>query len=68
MKIGDLVKIRDVVTAHGSYESEESRIAMIVEGPNEVGKIKILLSNGDIIWCHTGEVEYMPKERRYFQE
>jgi len=68
MKVGDLVKIRDIFTAHGSYESEESKMAMIIEGPNEVSKIKLLLPNGDIVWCHTGEVEYMPKDRRYLQE
>tara|TARA_Y100001938_G_C8075034_1_gene425501 strand:+ start:105 stop:311 length:207 start_codon:yes stop_codon:yes gene_type:complete len=68
MKVGDLVKIKDIFTAHGLYESEESKIAMIIEGPNEVSKIKLLLSNGNIVWCHTGEVEYMPKDRRYFQE
>lgn len=68
MRVGDLVKIKDIFTAHGLYESEECRVAMIIEGPNEVSKIKLLLSNGDIIWCHTGEVQYLPKERKYFQE
>ena len=67
MKIGDLVKIRNTFTAHGSYESEESKIAMIIDGPNEVSKIKLLLATGDIVWRHTGEVEYMPREKNYLK-
>ena len=68
MKVGDLVKIRDIFTAHGLYESEESKIAMIIEGPNEVGKIKLLLPSGEIVWRHSAEVEYLPKQRQYFKQ
>ena len=68
MKIGDLVRIRHVLTAHGfCEEKEESRIAMIIEGPNEVGKIKLLLSTGEIIWKHSAEVDYLPREREYLK-
>tara|TARA_R100000005_G_C4860289_1_gene122080 strand:- start:115 stop:291 length:177 start_codon:yes stop_codon:yes gene_type:complete len=55
-------------TSHGTYEEKADKVAMIVEGPNEVGNIKLLLSNGEVTWRHCSEVEYMPKERRYFQE
>ena len=68
MKVGDLVRVRDVITAHGSYESEESKIAMIVEGPNDIGKIKLLLSSGEVVWKHSAEVEYFPRRRSYLKE
>jgi len=41
---------------------------MIIEGPNEAGKIKLLLSNGKAFWKHTSEVEYMPKDKRYLHD
>jgi len=67
MKIGDLVKIKDMFTSHGIYEGEEYKIAMIIEGPNEVGKIKILLASGETTWIHSAEAEFLPKERRYLK-
>lgn len=68
MKVGDLVKVKDLFTPHGIYEGEDYKIAMIVEGPNEVGNIKILLSSGEITWVHSAEVEYLPKNRIYLKE
>lgn len=68
MKVGDLVRITYSATLERSKLSDdESKIAMIIEGPNEVGKIKVLLSNGMAFWKHTSEVEYMPKESRYLK-
>ena len=68
MKVGDLVRITYTATLERSKLSDdESKIAMIIEGPNEVGKIKVLLSNGMAFWKHTSEVEYMPKESRYLK-
>ena len=60
MKIGDLVRVGRV--------ADEGKIAMIIEGPNEAGKIKLLLSNGKAFWKHTSEVEYMPKDKRYLHD
>lgn len=68
MKVGDLVAIKSLFTAHGSYELGEQVIGMIVDGPNEVGKIRVLLSSGNKMWLHSEEVEYMPKEGRYLKE
>ena len=68
MKVGDLVKVRSLFTAHGSYELDNDVVCMIVEGPNEVGKIRVLLSTGEKMWLHSEEVEYMPKERRYLRK
>lgn len=68
MKVGDLVAIKDVFTAHGVYESDKKEIGMIILGPNEVGKIRVLMSSGERIWLHCSEVEFMPKERRYLKE
>ena len=65
MQIGDLVRIVEIFTSHGAYRTPSpGRIAMIIESPNEVGKIKLLLSNGTITWRHTTEVEYLPKLRK----
>ena len=53
--------------AQGPVE-EIVQIAMIIEGPNEVGKLKALLSSGKTTWAHSTEVEYLPKERGYLKE
>ena len=68
MKVGDLVKMKRVHTGHGSYELGSDAVALIVEGPNEVGKIKVLFTDGWIIWLHSSEIEYVPKERIYLRE
>lgn len=69
MKVGDLVRITyDTEYERSKYAEGDSKIAMIIEGPNEAGKIKILLSNGMALWKHTSEVEYMPKGRRYLHD
>jgi len=68
MKVGDLIKIKDIFTSHGIYEGSEYVIGMIIDGPNEVGKVRVLLSSGKRIWLHTGEVEYVPKDRRYLKQ
>ncbi len=68
MKVGDLIKVRNLFTAHGSYALDDDVVGMIVEGPNEVGKIRVLLSTGEKMWLHSQEVEYMPKERRYLKK
>ena len=62
MKVGDLIKIKDTFTSHGIYEGEDYKIGMIIEGPNEVGKIRILFSSGDRMWLHSGDIEYMPSK------
>ena len=68
MKVGDLVRITYTATLERSrLNDDESKIAMIIEGPNEAGKIKVLLSSGMAFWKHTSEVEYMPKESRYLK-
>ena len=68
MKVGDLVTIKNLFTAHGVYELPEEKIAMIVEGPNEVGKIRVLLSDGQKMWIHSAETNLLKKERRYLKE
>ena len=69
MKVGDLVRITYSATLEKDrYGTGESKIAMIIEGPNEAGKIKLLLSNGKAFWKHTSEVEYMPREKRYLHD
>jgi len=69
MNIGDLVRITYTTAwEKHNYDDEKTRIAMIIEGPNEVGKIKLLLSNGASLWKHCTEVEYMPKDSGYLKE
>tara|TARA_B100000989_G_C19130254_1_gene299058 strand:- start:239 stop:442 length:204 start_codon:yes stop_codon:yes gene_type:complete len=67
MKIGDLVRIVSVFSAHGAFEYTQPKIAMVIDGPNEVGKIKLLLSDGATTWMHSTEVEYLPKNKRYLK-
>ncbi len=69
MKVGDLVRITYTTESEKSrHEGDDNKIAMIIEGPNEVGKIKILLSSGAAFWKHVSEVEYMPKDKRYLHD
>ena len=69
MKVGDLVRITYAATLERSKLSDdESKIAMIIEGPNEVGKIKVLLSNGMAFWKHCSEVKYVPKDIGYLKQ
>ncbi len=68
MNIGDLVKVSIVYTGHGAYTMKNSKIAMIIEGPNEVGKVKLLMSDGSSVWRHSSEVEYMPKKGGYLKQ
>ena len=69
MNVGDLVRIACSTTLEkGRYSSEESKVAMIIEGPNEAGKIKLLLQNGQAFWKHVSEVEYVPKGKRYLHD
>jgi len=68
MNIGDLVRIGSISTSHGAYDWREEKIGMIVEGPNEVGKIRVLFSNGQKLWLHSSDVEYMPKEGNYLKQ
>tara|TARA_B100001564_G_scaffold301229_1_gene268484 strand:- start:1803 stop:2057 length:255 start_codon:yes stop_codon:yes gene_type:complete len=68
VKVGDLVKISIKFTGHGTYEEDEPKIAMIVEGPNEVGKIKLLLSDGSTSWRHSSEVDCMPRMKEYLKQ
>ena len=68
MKVGDLVRISIVYTGHGAYAMKDTKLAMIVEGPNEVGNIRVLLSDGSTSWKHCSEVEYLPKKKGYLKE
>jgi len=69
MKVGDLVRVMYLTPNEREwYPDERSKIAMIVEGPNEVGKIRIILPNGKSLWKHCSEVEYMPKDSGYLKE
>ncbi len=69
MKVGDLIKIKRVFTTMDHYPFEEIvQIAMIIEGPDEFGKLKALLSSGKTTMVHSTEVEYLPKKRGYLKE
>lgn len=68
MKVGDLVKYKESYTTVDLYSGLREKIAMIVEGPNEVGNVRILLPNGKATWVHCSDVEYLPKTRGYLKE
>lgn len=70
MKVGDLVKYSESYMTVDFCPQPREKIAMIVEGPNEVGNIRILLSNGKSTWVHCSDVSYFPKDtiRSYLKE
>lgn len=70
MNVGDLVKLISTVEFKNRHHQTigPTIIAMIIEGPNEVGKIKLLLPCGSTRWSHSTEVEYMPKKMEYLKE
>ena len=70
MKVGDLVKYEEPYMTVDLYPVPRERIAMIVEGPNEVGNIRILLSNGKATWVHCSDVSYFQQQttRSYLKE
>lgn len=69
MKVGDLVRITYITETEKSvHAGADTKIAMIIEGPNEAGKIKVLLSNGMAFWKHCSEVKYMPKDSGYLKQ
>ena len=43
MKVGDLVRLIDTFVTVDFINVPETKIVMIIEGPNEVGNIKVLL-------------------------
>lgn len=68
MNVGDLVRVKIMFTAHGVYEEIESKIAMIIEGPNDVGKVKLLFPDGRIAWRFSAELDYLPRKKEYLKE
>ena len=68
MQVGDLVRIKHCFTGHGAYEEDPDYVAIIIFGPNEVGKIRLLMPNGELAWRHTEEVEYLPRSRQYLKQ
>ena len=70
MKVGDLVKYTESYMTVDLCPMPRERIAMIVEGPNEVGNVRILLSNGHATWVHCSDVSYLSKKtaRNYLKE
>ena len=69
MKVGDLVRVTYITeTEKSRHVDDDIKVAMIIEGPNEAGKIKVLLSNGMAFWKHCSEVRYMPKDSGYLKQ
>ena len=68
MRVGDLVKYTESYMTVDLYPVPQERIAMIVEGPNEVGNVRILLPNGKSAWVHCSDVSYLSRERSYLKE
>jgi hypothetical protein len=57
MKIGDVVKLtEEFVTTDFCHVGEEHTV-MIIDGPNEVGNIKVLLPTGSTRWLHRSAVK-----------
>jgi len=69
MKVGDLVKVIYLTPDEKQKNPDgHGKIAMVVEGPNEVGKVRVILPNGKSLWKHCSEVEYMPKDSGYLKK
>ena len=68
MKVGDIVRLTEqFITVDHCYVGEYKTV-MIVEGPNEVGNIRVLLPNASTRWVHCSDVEYLTQTRRYLKE
>lgn len=69
MKTGDLVKLLDSFMTVDFVEMPSTKIVMIIEGPNDVGNIKVLLPNAKTKWVHCSDVEYVKNSlRNYLKE
>ena len=69
MKVGDLVKLLDTFVTVDFVHLPEKKIAMIVEGPNEAGNVKVLLPNASTRWVHCSDLEYFPRDtERYLKK
>ena len=69
MKVGDLVRLVDTFVTVDFINVPETKIVMIIEGPNEVGNIKVLLPSAKTRWVHCSDVEYFRKNHRgYLKE
>ena len=66
MKVGDLVKLIDTFVTVDFINVPEEKIVMIIEGPNEVGNIKVLLPNAKTKWVHCSDVEYYTRNTRSY--
>ena len=69
MKVGDFVRLIYIFTTVDFVNMPNEKIVMIIEGPNEVGNIKVLLPNAKTKWVHCSDVEYYTRNtRRYLKE
>jgi len=66
MKVGDLVRLIDIFTTVDFVNMPNEKIVMIIEGPNEVGNIKVLLPNAKTKWVHCSDVEYYTRNTRSY--
>lgn len=66
MKIGDLVKLTEAFITVDFINMPETKIVMIIEGPNEVGNIKVLLPNAKTRWVHCSDVEYFKRNNKSY--
>ena len=68
MKVGDIVRLTEqFITVDHCYVGDYKTV-MIVEGPNEVGNIRVLLPDASTRWVHCSDVEYFIHTRRYLKE
>lgn len=68
MKIGDIVRFSDVFVTTDMCQVPDTKVVMIIEGPNEVGNIKVLLPTGEAKWVHCSDVEYSTSDKRYLHD
>lgn len=68
MKIGDIVRFSDIFVTTDMCQVPDIKVVMIIDGPNEVGNIKVLLPTGETQWIHCSDVEYMQKGKMYLRD
>ena len=69
MNIGDIVRLTDSFVTVDFINIPETKIVMIIEGPNEAGNIRVLLPDAKTKWVHCSDVEYFKKNiRSYLKE
>ena len=68
MRVGDIVELTEEFVTVDFCHFGDSKVVMIIEAPNEVGNIRVLLPSGSIRWVHCSDISYPVKRRSYLKQ